>query len=531
MRFQGDETATSSTAGNAIHLLGVTESSIVECWFHKFGAPAIYGAISGSTKAADIKIERCTFYDQLDASSGTTIGSSDIYFNDGFTNILVERCKFRGRATLPVGRSVFFAHSTAAIANQWERCTVRDCDFDGYSRGAVHAADENQDATVRDKIIEVVGNRIKNCVQEGIKLKNIHYAVVRDNYLELCDTTPETAGSLQGSIFVNGSPKCVVSGNLIASSGTDGIRVVGQTSTGSYTTGAGRTGWTIVNNHIVTPDEWGIFVSIDAYEVLVQGNVVTNGSGGIRVTGGTTPPQADHPTGVDVSGNKVRFTTANTDGININECQLVTVTNNSCRECGGFGLIVQNSETAVITGGIYVDNGVGTVNTHGVRVTVTTNATITGVRSSGFDFSTQTHGVSFGSGVTNCVVAGCSLTGNVTAGFSGLPASAMVSGCVGVTNTDEASLTAAADDTTPTVQMARFLVTAANTVPTAITQLDDARTGQVVTIRCGSSTNASTITDGGNFNLSADWTPNVLDTITLYTSNGTTWFELAKSAN
>jgi len=95
------------------------------------------------------------------------------------------------------------------------------------------------------------------------------------------------------------------------------------------------------------------------------------------------------------------------------------------------------------------------------------------------------------------------------------------------------SANAAADDTTPSVLGVDELVTPVNTsATTAITQLDDAVPGQQVTIRIGSSsTNADSIADGGNFNLSAAWAPTADDTITLYTPNGTTWYERSRSAN
>tara|TARA_Y100001938_G_C7909732_1_gene338990 strand:- start:281 stop:700 length:420 start_codon:yes stop_codon:yes gene_type:complete len=91
--------------------------------------------------------------------------------------------------------------------------------------------------------------------------------------------------------------------------------------------------------------------------------------------------------------------------------------------------------------------------------------------------------------------------------------------------------TAAADDTTPSVANINVLKIGANSGGTAITQLDGAIAGQLVTIIITSATNSSTIADSGNFKLSAAFNPNADDTITLYTSDGTTWYELSRSAN
>ena len=94
-----------------------------------------------------------------------------------------------------------------------------------------------------------------------------------------------------------------------------------------------------------------------------------------------------------------------------------------------------------------------------------------------------------------------------------------------------AEATAAADDTTPSVANINVLKTPPNTGVTTITQLDGAIAGQVVTIIITSGTNPSRLADSGNFKLSAAFTPDIDDTITLYTSDGTTWYELSRSAN
>jgi hypothetical protein len=62
----------------------------------------------------------------------------------------------------------------------------------------------------------------------------------------------------------------------------------------------------------------------------------------------------------------------------------------------------------------------------------------------------------------------------------------------------------------------------------AITNLSGGDPGQILAIRT-TNTN-TTINDGGNFVLSANWTPNANDTLTLAFA-GNAWHELARSAN
>lgn len=150
---------------------------------------------------------------------------------------------------------------------------------------------------------------------------------------------------------------------------------------------------------------------------------------------------------------------------------------------------------------------------------------------------------------------GCTVSGNAYAGLSGVRLLGgrvdLVCGddlvypyalqlCTAVTiNVDGVPVsgklvTMTADDATPSVAAATHLITVANTGATAITQLDGSVAGQTVTIVCNNATNAPTITDGGNFALSANWTPDINDVLTVMTINGgtsATWREISRSAN
>jgi protease-4 len=63
------------------------------------------------------------------------------------------------------------------------------------------------------------------------------------------------------------------------------------------------------------------------------------------------------------------------------------------------------------------------------------------------------------------------------------------------------------DVTVPSVSVHTSLVTSANTQPTVITDIADRKAGQKIRLKCGSTTNASTITNGGNFVLASNWSP------------------------
>jgi len=75
-----------------------------------------------------------------------------------------------------------------------------------------------------------------------------------------------------------------------------------------------------------------------------------------------------------------------------------------------------------------------------------------------------------------------------------------------------------ADDATPSVSVHTSIKTGVNTGATAITDIDDMAVGQTVIVKCGGDdVNNSSIAKAGNFAaMSAAWTPDAGDTITLY---------------
>lgn len=93
-------------------------------------------------------------------------------------------------------------------------------------------------------------------------------------------------------------------------------------------------------------------------------------------------------------------------------------------------------------------------------------------------------------------------------------------------------LAMAADDTTPSAAVHTSLITVANTVATAITNIDDVAIGQEVTLKYGNATNGSTIAVAGNFSLiTAAWTGQTVgDTITLKKRSDGKFIELSRSS-
>lgn len=95
----------------------------------------------------------------------------------------------------------------------------------------------------------------------------------------------------------------------------------------------------------------------------------------------------------------------------------------------------------------------------------------------------------------------------------------------------EDTQTIAADDTTPDVSTGDVFTTTANTVATAITDLDNPRVGSIIHLIGGSATNATTIADSGNFTLSAAITLTLSTALTLFVRADNDYVELSRSVN
>ena len=86
-------------------------------------------------------------------------------------------------------------------------------------------------------------------------------------------------------------------------------------------------------------------------------------------------------------------------------------------------------------------------------------------------------------------------------------------------------------DTSPSVSGGNVFVTSSNTGATEITTFDDATVGQIIYVIGGSNSNSSTISDGGEFNLSATFTASVDDVLILYAQAADDFIEIGRVNN
>ena len=232
-----------------------------------------------------------------------------------------------------------------------------------------------------------------------------------------------------------------------------------------------------------------------------------------------------------VNGCIVKSNTEN--GIQVLTSRNCVVSDNSVTLNGEHGIFVDNvSPNTAVTGNSVFENSQTTDVTYD-NIIIDRNCDECSIVGNNIDAGILTNKPRYGvninvNTVNNTVISGNQNEGGgSTADWNDAGTGTMFSGNLSVNDV----ATATADDTTPTVKNLRILKLPANTGATAITALDDGAAGQVVTLRMDSNTNSATIADSGNFSLSAAWSPDLNDTITLITTDGSVWQEISRSTN
>lgn len=370
--------------------------------------------------------------------------------------------------------------------------------------GGIRVGHYNTAAQVdTDDIIQ--GNRIDNggLVADGIILGCLIGGVVSGNVQK---------DGFSGIIFAGANGRATknvtVAGNTFRGNSGHGIQwdIV-------YTTDADvATGMNVSNNICFDNDGAGIY-AIRAFNSVLSGNVCEN-NGVLTASAGIIVSAAK---GIVLTGNVCRDTRvggARTQdgGINIvgdsnfgtlSYCDDIMIVGNYCQNTLGQGITVTTVGTGTcdsitMTGNVCTDNA-----TQGILVVEAVLGNVTKVN-----------------------VTGNTCSGNTTVDLRVDPYDAVIADNRAVTTQtlirDFVSL-----DTTPSVA-GRKVWRCNNGGATVITQFDDGYDGQEITIIFNDAN--TTINDGGNFLLSANFVSTSNDTLTLVFRN-TLWYEKCRSVN
>lgn len=470
--------------------------------------------------------------------------NDDLFFIRYATNITFRDLKFDGNASnQATGANSFFGGNSSCLV------LARDINSTGSSAG-----------------VQEGGIRFLNCVfynwfWDAINVSSDAAGLVVDGCF--FDGNGFTGGETYHFAINNQCKQFSIVNNQIRNIDGGGVYMEGDNTTLSEATYTSVDGFGSIANNTVENCLWGIRSQNLGVAHSIVGNQISDCQSGIALdaSGLTQSGESDYQHQNIVANNAIRTITKSTlngdgisilnhrnsvvsgnsiesavTGIRITSSGMVAVSGNAIRKSGGIGVRISDSTNITICGNVIADgmqSASGTYETAGSEagVTLFSSGSTSGVVINGNmivdqqSSATQAYGILLYHSCTGVDISGNRFSGNVTANISDRL------GTSGISLTTGTMLTAADGDATPTVNAARYLLIPANTGATAITQLDGGVPGQQVTLVATSGTNTSTITDGGNFLLSANWAPNVDDTIALFTVNGTTWREISRSAN
>ena len=321
---------------------------------------------------------------------------------------------------------------------------------------------------------------------------------------------------------------------IYVNDGRTGAGDSGSAEIGYDTGDENSTNSVISNNKIKRFRNGGIALKRVVTQAVVVNNTISDCGNGITFENASYT--ADSSLKCIVSGNKISnigWINSGTAGrgVNLRWSHFSEVSGNYIDNCTNTSIKVEGSQRCVINSNVVI--GADTVN-GSAQVGILLIARPDGVPANVY----STHNTVVGNSVSNHHYSGIEFDntqyanenegnivyGNAVYGNARTGGSEYKDYYIGI---------AAADDTTPSVLGKKVLRTPQNTGATAITQLDDAYAGQIVIVMNTTATNPSTIADSATFNLAsgANWSPAVAgDNITLFTTDGSTWFEASRSS-
>lgn len=519
IRLVGDNT----TSNIGVWTIDTGDIDIDTVWFDNFGSVEIgLNAITGAppTERARVRVRNITCTDSHSANAAAE--EAHISMRGNFRDILIDGVFGEAAATTPKNNGVFVSESAAD--EHWERCVIRDVHLSGgHGKRGIVINNETAVSTFESGKCVVDSVFIQDTTQSALKTKNVDRLMMSNIYAQDCDATPEVAGNLQGTIFVNGAEDFTGTSIEVRNCGTDGIRFQGRTV--GTAAGLGRAKKTLTNFICDTADETGILIGHNTRDMIVNapqcydcGQV--NGSG-IRII--TTTAQ-DPPEDIIINSPKIRRTGTNQQGINIGglsgeQVGRVIINSPNVAECGTFGLIADFVDYLQINGGIFFDNGQDTANP-GLRLATVDEFSLNGVRSTNIAGVTQNYGITFSGAAGPGIIDGCDFDGNNLGPFLSLPDTVYVGKNKGMW---QPSVTFTSADATPSVSGREVFGTAGTTT---ITDFDDGEDGQTIYVKANGSItvqhSASILLDGAvNFAMVAN------NTLSL-TRFGGTWIEVGR---
>jgi hypothetical protein len=403
-RFTGNGTATSGN-GYGLYISEIDDVDLDFLWVDGFGNNSIFFDNSNATQPnMRPRLGTIKCFNAQNAL-GSSAENAAINFYGPWQDIHLRDIHVQAAATNPIQNGFNISEITGNTVG-WKNLTIDTIRVYGVGKRGVSLDNENPTGTFSSGIVKIGNLHVENTGWEGFKSKNVDVIQIANGMALNCEKNgPEIAGNLQGSFFFNGpndvQAKLVVQGGM-----TDAVRVVGRAA-GTPSTGAGQARWQldILSSNNGTATYGGRALTVQVTTQSVDARVQSyNDNGGIDVissTGNLAPISIKlQPTIKNPVNNGVNI--AGISGLPIGP---VFINHPDISQCGQFGIVATYATRLEISGGQILDSGISsTTNNAGIRIANVTSVNVHDVYSNNSVGTTQSYGLSIGSGIVTAHV-------------------------------------------------------------------------------------------------------------------------------
>jgi hypothetical protein len=428
MRLTGDGTANSSLNGMALHAVNLADLLMDQIWMDNFAGSGVFLNSSDLNRVVEFRNIRATgmvsWATTREDAAFKLYGTLQRFH---FENIDIESAAGNGTTQFPLNNGLAVS-ATSATSQFWTSGTIRSLRVSNVAKRGVSISHELPDPTFHVGILTLQDIRAVGCGWSGIKSKYVDRIRGTNIYCQDCEqgSTFESAGNLQGSVYINGCEDLALTNVQIINAGTDGLRLNGRNTPWSPTDlgsdAGGGQARQVINGLQVRGSKTNALATVGAGFQLgqsIQATVLNGFQGydcfrGIEISSGTglSPPRT-------FIANSPIIRRAVQAGISIaglvgNQVGRVQINQPDIAESGRNGILCSYCDQLQINGGSITDSGTAALagSQSGIGVSSTTRIAVRGIRSGNSVGTTQQYALYLGSGIGSIALHDNEFDGN-----------------------------------------------------------------------------------------------------------------------
>jgi hypothetical protein len=404
LRFTGDGTALSTT-GYGLYISQINDVYLDMLWVDGFGNNSIFFDNSTATTPSlrpYLGTIKCM---NAQNALGASAENAAINFYGPWEYVHLHDIFIQAATTNPIQNGFNISLISTNVLG-WNHVAIDNISVYGVGKRGVSFDNEQPASTFSAGIVKIGNLHVERTGWEGFKSKNVDIIQIANGMALNC------------SFFFNG-PNDVQARLVVQGGTTDGVRIAGRAV--GTSAGVGRARWQldILSSNNGTPTYGGCALTVQtdtqSIDARVQSYYDNNGISVISSTGNVAP--------ISIRLKPTIYNSVNS-GINLAGISglplgSVYIEQPDISNCGQFGIVATYCQRVEIAGGNIVDSGqTSPANSAGIRVANINSLSVHDVYSNSLNYTTQTYGLSMGSGIVMAHVHDNDFSNNVTGAVS-----------------------------------------------------------------------------------------------------------------